>query len=370
MHDPRKLVKPVSHDKHAVNIQRICVKAKPSAHNPEYYDWQTASICMFVPEDDKPLALEKARRELTRLHWVFVAYEDKSTLIEEKVSEAGGEVWDAFQYARQGKIFFRVFPDHFGAADKSFRPILPARVTEAFMDRVFVDAGGRRLRETEKQSGVRNADYLIGRFVFELKDLQEEGLEKGSRQEKLAKLFCKYYPGQSEIFIDPSVLSKPDYLKYLEIISTPIKTHIRSASKQVKATKNLLKRNDLFGGIALLNTGFGSFPHEAFAEQVERYAAKDSKQFEAVISISAWTYTNGFDSFMYYRFSPTDAKHEEVLAIKKAFDKRFEQMMTDILTGKLPDSAEKSSPAKPVTFEHSGIDFAWVPPRVPLPWES
>jgi hypothetical protein len=126
----------------------------------------------------------------------------------------------------------------------------------------------------------------------------------------------------------------------------------------------------LLGGIVLLNTGFGSFQHEAFAEQVERYATKDSKQFKAVVSISVWSYTNGFDSYVFNRFSPEEAKQEEVLAIREAFCKRFEQMMTDTLTGKLPDSAEKSSPAKPVTFEHSGIDFAWVPPRVPLPWEN
>lgn len=353
-----------------VEIQRICVKANPSLDNPDYYDWQTASICMFVPENDKFLALEKARTELARRHWEFVAYEDKSTLVEERVREIGSEVWEAFQYARKGKIFFRVFPHHFGAGNKIFKPILPARITEAFIDKVFNDAGGRRLRKDEKQSGIRNADYLLGSFVFELKDLQEEGMEKGEHQAQLAALFWKYYPGERDIPIDPSVLSKPDYLKYLDIIGRPIKTHIRSASKQIKDTKKLLRSDDLHGGIVLLNTGFGSFPHEAFAEQVERYATKDSSQFTAVVSVSVWLHTNGFDTNVFYRFSPQAPRHKEVIAIKEAFAKRFERIMTEAIIGTVAESVQRTPPAKPIAFQDNGINFAWVPPCLPLPWEK
>lgn len=42
-----------------VDIQRICIKAKPSSDNKDYYEWQTATICMFIPENDKMLALNK-----------------------------------------------------------------------------------------------------------------------------------------------------------------------------------------------------------------------------------------------------------------------------------------------------------------------
>ncbi len=352
-----------------VDIQRICVKAKPAREHPEYYDWQTASICMFIPENDRLLALEKAREELARRHWEFLAYEDKSTLIEAKARAMGGEVWEAYLQARSGQVFFRVFPSHFGAGDKDLRPILPARITEGFLDRVIDDAGGQRLREEEKRPGVRNADYLIGRFIFELKDLQEEGLEKGEHQTRLAALFRGYFPGQQEVAVDPSVLSKPDYLKYLDIIGKPIKTHIRSASKQIKATRKLLGRDDLLGGIILLNTGFGSFPHEAFAAQVDRYAAKDSSQFSAIVSISVWSYTNGFDTYVFNEFSPKEPQAAEVMAIRRAFHKRFEQTMTDSITGSLPRATEEAVPPKPVAFKNDGIDFAWIPPRILLPWE-
>lgn len=327
-------------------------------------------ICVLVPEKNKLLAVDRARAELERRHWDFISYESKSTLIEDRVRQAGGEIWEAYQLALNGKPVFKVFPEHFQAGDKNAKYLLPAKITEQFIDQVVSDAGGRRLTEDEKKPGVKNADYLIGDFVFELKDLQEEGLKKGEQQKKIAELFSAYFPDSTEIAIDPSVLSKVGYLKYLDIIGTPIKTHIRSASKQIKDTRVLLNRPDLLGGIILLNTGFGTFPHDAFAEQVERYARKDSKQFFAVVSISVWSHTNGFDSYVFYKFSPVQTERKEVSALRDAFANRFEQMMTDVVRGNIPEEAERASPTKPVTFSHQGIDLAWIPPKVPLPWEN
>lgn len=350
------------------NIQRICVKAKPSKHNHEFYEWQTASICMFVPENDKMLAVKKAREELSLRHWEFISYEDKSTLIEVRVKEEGGEVWDAYQYAKRGNIFFRVFPEHFGAG--KFRPMLPPRITERFMDSVIQHAGGNRLQETEKIEGRKNADYLIGEFIFELKDLQQEGLEKGPHQQKLAELFSPYFPGKPHITIDTSILSKPDYLRYLDIISKPIKTQIKSASKQIKETRDMIRKPTLKGGIIFLNTGFGTFPHDEFARQVERFAKKDSTQFDAIVCISIWSHTNGFDTYIFSEFSPHNPAYKDVINIRSSFNQLFQDMMTDLLRGKLPESVEYSDPSKPVCFSYNGIDFNWCPPTLPLPWDD
>jgi hypothetical protein len=126
----------------------------------------------------------------------------------------------------------------------------------------------------------------------------------------------------------------------------------------------------LLGGIILLNTGFGTFPHDEFARQVERYARKDSKQFFAVVSISVWSHTNGFDSYVFYKFSPEDTQCSEVVALRDAFDKRFDQMMTDMVRGNIPETSERATPVKPIAFNSKGIDLAWIPPKMPLPWEK
>lgn len=351
-------------------IQRICVKAKPTHSHPRYYTWQTASICMFIPEEDMPIAIQRARQELSRKHWELLRFEDRSTLIEERVKEAGGEVWEAFQQAQGGRLFFQEFPDQFGAGNRKFRPILPARITEDFIDHVIEDAGGRRLREDEKRRGIQNADYLIGKFIFELKDLQEEGLAKGPRQIRLARLFASYFPGEKQIQIDPSILSKEDYLQYLNIIGRPIQKHIHKASKQIKATRKLLNCPDLLSGIIFLNTGFGSFSHEAFAAQVERYAKKASAQFKAIVSISVWAHSNGFDTYVFYRFFPQSPEYEAVKAMKRSFESRFDNLMTDAICGGASRSGEDVSPVGPIAFTEGGIDFSWIPPHVPFSWKS
>lgn len=271
---------------------------------------------------------------------------------------------------KKRQYFFRVFPDHFGAGKNGIYPIRPVQISEQFIDSVINDAGGRRVSEEEKQPGIVNADYIVGNFIFELKDIQEEGLQKETHQQKLAELFEPYFPGKSEITIDPSVLSKPDFLRYLDIIAKPIKTHVKKASKQIKETRQVLGQPNLKGGIILLNTGFGSFPHDEFAKQVERFAQKDSKQFDAVVSISTWFYTNGFDSYLFYKFSPQDIDYSEVECIRQSFDEAFQKMMTDLVLGNVPDSTELSFPLSPVAFHYKGIDFNWKPLQIPLPWDE
>ncbi len=44
-----------------VDIQRICLKAKLSKNNPEFHEWETASIVILVPENDNKLAVKKAK---------------------------------------------------------------------------------------------------------------------------------------------------------------------------------------------------------------------------------------------------------------------------------------------------------------------
>jgi hypothetical protein len=152
-------------------------------------------------------------------------------------------------------------------------------------------------------------------------------------------------------------------------LGRPIQKHVVSAAQQIKSTKILLKRSDLLGGIIVLNTGFGTFPHESFHEQVERYAKKDTSEISAAISISAWTTTNGFDTNVFYHMSPRQTQEPELAAIQKAFDTRYMQMMTQMVQGRLPENAESAPAIGTIAFSNGGINFAWEAPRLPLPWE-
>ena len=83
-----------------------------------------------------------------------------------------------------------------------------------FIDKVIFDAGGRRPYESEKnQNEELNADYILGSFVFELKSLMEEGLEKESRRQKISNLFNNYYSDNESIIINPEILTQEDILE-------------------------------------------------------------------------------------------------------------------------------------------------------------
>jgi len=353
------------------NVQRFCLQAKPMDDNSEYFEWETASIVIFILEKDKDLALRKARDELIKRKWELVKFESKSTLIEERVRIEGGKVLEAFEeVVLTGGSFFKVFPNNVFAGRKHTHLLKPARITEDFIDKVVSDAGGRRLTPEEIGTERQNADYLLGEYIFELKDLQEDGLEKGEHQEKLIELFAPYFSGEREAVIDPSILSTEDLKSYLDIFGSPIKTHVKKASKQIKSSRVLLNNEKLKGGIIVLNTGFSSYPHDLFGEQVDRYARKDSKQLEAVIAITMWVESNGFDSYAFYKFWPDEPSIPEIASLKNAFSVSFEKMMTDLMVGNLPDEIPKQTPRKPIVFSAEDIDFRWEPLRVPLPWQD
>ena len=67
-------------------------------------------------------------------------------------------------------------------------------LTEEDVTKVVEAAGGKRLYEDDRMREDRNADYVFSDSVVELKLLNEEGLEKISRQEKLA---CLLYTSPS-----------------------------------------------------------------------------------------------------------------------------------------------------------------------------
>jgi len=233
------------------------------------------------------------------------------------------------------------------------------------MDHVVNDVGGHRFEEDGKS---RMVDYRIDDWLFELKDLQEEGLLKSGRQAKLARLFRPYATPGDSLRIDPAILTDQEQRKYFDIIASPIQTQVKSASKQIRASRARFSGESLRGGIIFLNTGYGSFPADDFGPLVERYVKKDTTQIEAVLAISTWSVTNGFDSYVYFKAHSSEPEESVVLRLREAFGTRFEQAMTRLVTGRLDQDESLSNPLTPVAFDVEGLDFAWMPPDVPATW--
>lgn len=350
-----------------IRIGRIVVTAKPTRNHREFREWERAKIIVLVQADDRKSALAKAREVLIRERWELLTIELCDRLIETAVRAQGGEFYDLFRKSLAEGSAFKVFPENFAAGRNGIPAFRPPRIGETFIDLIVADVGGTRLPTDDKN---RIVDYRIDNWIFELKDLQEEGLLQPERQKKLAALFAPHAVADQPILLDPSVLTANEQRLFYDILSTPIKTQVKSASKQIRSTKDLLD-GELRGGIIYLNTGYGSFPDEQFGPLVERYVQKDTSQIEAIFAVSTWAVTNGFDTNIFFRSYPEGESAVDVVnRLQKAFSKRFEDVMTKLIKGELSPKIDYSDPLAPVVFNANGLDFAWVPPAVPLPWNE
>ena len=116
------------------------------------------------------------------------------------------------------------------------------KLNEEDFDGIVQRSGGKRLSNDESREKNPNADYLLGDAIIELKFVEEEGLEKQERQQKIATLFNKYCPNKPVMVIDPKLLGKVGRKEYYEIMSTPIKKRIRKAAIVSLRLKGLIKQ--------------------------------------------------------------------------------------------------------------------------------
>jgi len=340
------------------SVQRIILKAKPAKSHPEFNEWETATLVYFINDSNKRKALKIVRQNMSLNHWEILYYESNSTLIEEMVLSAEKEIVNAYDYAKKNKIFLRIFHDNFMPGKKNSRHFCPPLGGEKFIDDVIFDAGGRRLiPEEKKYEEELNADYIIDNYVFELKDLMEEGLDKVERRRKISDLYKNYYRREESILIDPEILSESDKLKYTSIITTPIEKKIKKAFKQTSETRNRIS-SDFKIGLIYVNSGYLSLPHDIFTAEVKRYVKKNDLIFDEVITLSVSARTNGFDMYVVFPIDPVDSNNIVTNKIADSWINNAEKIMRSLLLGEIKDY---SSPQRAISFNHSGIDFYWLP---------
>lgn len=348
-----------------MNIFRFVLSAYPTDTHPEYHSWQRASVIIFISENDPKNAEHKAI-ELTKDNlWVPESFKIRDVLVRDRVEKEGGHVWDAYQKAEEEGFFFTMdleVPAFTHKNDQVWGT--GPGLNEEFIDTLITESSGHRLTEEEAANFEnKNADYVLGDFVLELKQFEQEGLSVSTRQAKIAELFRPYMDNAPVQIIDPFALTAEDFQKYWEIMGVPVQKRIRKASKQVKQTLSWLNDREREGGIILLNTGYLTVPHDFLVAMAERYAAKDSSSIKHVIVISSWTLTNGFDSNIYYAFHPHNPESPELIRLKDAFWARVNQIMSNLVTGK-QDHQLAQTPMGPLSFVHEGKTFTFGIPKI------
>ena len=350
-------------------VHQFLLQCRPSLSNRHYHSWQTARVVLFVADYNWKNALHRSSEILAKERWMLIETHRRATLIDEEVRKEGGDVLNAYFTAQVEGHWIKVFPDHFAAGKKGIAPMRPPRIGEAFVDRVVENAGGRRLSPAETNyQKTRNSDYLVDDFIYELKDLQEEGLEKPERQAKLAELFRPYHPGKYEIQIDPSILTPEDLFRYAKIVGGPLHKAVRSAADQIKATKLHLRNPELKGGILVLNSGYFSLPHETFVKLLLHYIHNDTSQIESTVCMTVGFTTNGFNNWLNSRFHPSHKASPTEDRLGNSFGEMIGAIMTEWSRAGFKDSEEPVPLPVPIVFEHKGIRFHYMPDCIPPPW--
>lgn len=349
-----------------MQIYRFVIRAYPSQNNPTYYEWQKATLVLFIADNEPYSAEQKSLAELEKRGWVPESFELRDILIEDSVRAEGGDVWDAYLEARRNGLFWLESLDAPPMTRKGKEVWgTGPRLNEAFVDQLISKSGGHRVTREEAGDFVeKNADYILGRYVLELKQFEQEGLEVPTRQRKIAEIFSRYSSNGPVQQIDPYHLEEDDFQEYWEVVGVPIQKRIKAASKQVKSTIKRLGEDKFDGGVILLNTGYLTVPHDFLVTMAERYAAKDTSSISKVIVISSWTITNGFDSVVNYGFHPNEPNFPDLSRLKDTFWSTVEGMMTQMITGELDTSSGLQEPISPTHFYSEGKAYTFGVPQV------
>lgn len=354
------------------SVHKFIMWAKPASDHPEYYQWQTGVLCVLIGEDSHWAAEQLAIAEVTRRKWEPLQMSSRSTLIEAKVREAGEPIWSAFCAAKAGNPQFIektdeiVFTRKGGAA-----PTYGPRLSERFIDSVVESAGGRRLTfEEGAEGGEPNADYVIADAILELKDLQTEALEVATRQQRLVEqMWTRGLPGTT-VFLSPAELTSTELRDYLAIVGAPVRKRLLRAGKQVRHSLQQVP-DARQGGVIILNTGYGSLPHELLDNLVQDFVAQ-SNTLSIGITISAWSLCNGFDTTLQFEFSPRLLSESPVAEFRAAFDDGIEELMNVYARSGFVTPEDPQTPLHPIAFEGEERLFVFRPPKPPtsVPWPT
>jgi hypothetical protein len=241
------------------------------------------------------------------------------------------------------------------------------RITEAFVDSLIFSIGGRRLTNEEKGKDSQNADYLNEEAVIELKIIEEEGLLKTERQEKITPYLLSTLSESNDGTLDVKNLPDDKKRKYYDIIGNPLKGAIKKAGKQIKATKSILSQGNSSGVLIIVNNGYGSLDSQEFEKLSHRFATKDTSQIDLLVCASTRFVTNSFDFTVIPSVTSFEITPRGNLLSFKAFEEKwynaFETALTNGLRGSPPEHF--LNPLQDITWNFGGVQFTLKAPTIP-----
>jgi len=244
------------------------------------------------------------------------------------------------------------------------------KLKEDDFDRIIESAGGKRISEDDSREKTRNADYILDDAIIELKFVEEEGLEKQQRQQKLADIFKKQFPDKPVIVLDPKLLEDKRKHDYYKAMLTPIKVHIKNAAKQLKHATQKPEYIEKTRVVVLLNVGYGSLRHEEFKEIAFKRTTNDTKHVDCLIVGGIYFYSDKFDSYVISPFEEMPINLNKRFSSFDKLNKCWKVFLDDFMTSVILQNRESHLDRLPVLemdFEVDGVKFVRPAPLIGKP---
>ncbi|MCL2626812.1 MAG: hypothetical protein FWD46_08395 [Cystobacterineae bacterium] len=240
------------------------------------------------------------------------------------------------------------------------------KVTESEIETLISKIGGKPAHPDANERSKAGADFVLGSSVIELKILEEEGMEKRERQQKLAKLFRERFPQRPTIVLDRELLNTEGQREYDKIMEGPIKTEVSHARKQLKQSRSELNVSNTV--LWVINNGYTSLSHDALMESVARRARNDSTEIDTVVVSGAYFYSDSFESFVIWPIDCSPINLDKPFEGFKALQIAWARLASDYMTALIrePPVVDEKTKGPIIDLSFKLDEIAYVMPTPPM----
>lgn len=234
-----------------------------------------------------------------------------------------------------------------------------SKITEKDFDDIILNAGGKRYTD-DATIQVKNCDYILDDSVIELKIIEEEPIEKKSKQEKVAKLFSETSKAKT-IVLDPDEDLEYEYYK---ILSTPIENQLKKASKQLNYSAKEVNANIKIA--IIMNNGLTMTSHEEFKKLATERAKNNTSGIDILIVCGIYYFSDKFDMRVMTYFDDIQIQENSndsiIEKIRESWNMKVEEYLTlQIIDMNINRSKE---PIQDLFFEYEGVRYV----KPPIQW--
>jgi len=239
-------------------------------------------------------------------------------------------------------------------------------LAESDLDTIIERAGGTRAHPDADRRSKQGADNLLEEAVIELKSLDEEGLGKPERQQKLATLFRDPKNNRPVIVIDRNALPEERRREYDSAMQGPIKTAVSSAKKQLAQSRVEFPSTSV-SVLLVINNGYTALNHEALLKIVVARARNDTREIDGVVVAGCYFHSDTFDNFFLWPIDYVAISARRPFTsyekLRKAWNAFAERYMTAVVQGAFTGDEAKAS-VKDTQFDVNGVTYVKPAPSL------